>query len=232
MNTKKILLVDDMKVVLDLEKTFLKRSGCQVLTAKSGTEALETIRSETPDLVFLDLLMPDMDGDKVCELIRKDEMFKDMPIIMVSGSGKKEDIERCREAGCDDYLTKPIKQKDLLDKAARVLKIPQRQALRVYVQMRVEGEVGAEAFYGESENISLGGMLIKSEVPLKKGTVVKIRFLLPGQQYHVDVKGEVIRADEVSFKPDYGLGIIFQDAGSIAKEMIKDFIEQGRQIND
>ena len=227
MSSKKILLVDDMRTFLELEKTFLKRSGCQVLTAKSGKEALEKIRTELPDLVLLDLLMPDMNGDKVCEIVKKDKMLKEIQIVMVSSSGKKEDIERCRKAGCDDYLTKPIKQKELLDKTAQILKIPQRKDLRVFVRMKVEGEAGGENFYGESENIAMGGVLIKSEVPLKKGSVVKLKFLLPDEQYHVEVRGEVIRTDEKSFKPEYGLAIIFQDLGSMAKEMIEDFIKKG-----
>jgi len=227
MSSKKILLVDDMRTFLELEKTFLKRSGCQVLTAKSGKEALEKIYSELPDLVLLDLLMPDMNGDKVCEIVKKDKMLKEIQIVMVSSSGKKEDIERCRKAGCDDYLTKPIKQKELLDKTAQILKIPQRKDLRVFVRMKVEGEAGGENFYGESENIAMGGVLIKSEVPLKKGSVVKLKFLLPDEQYHVEVRGEVIRTDEKSFKPEYGLAIIFQDLGSMAKEMIEDFIKKG-----
>lgn len=226
MTTKKILLVDDMITFLELEKTFLERSGCQVLTAKSGTEALEKIYSELPDLVLLDLLMPDMNGDKVCEIVKKDEMLKDIPVMMVSARGGKEDIERCRKAGCDDYLTKPINQRELLDRTAQILKIPQRRDLRVFVRMKVEGDVGGENFYGESENISIGGVLLKSEVLLKKGSVIKLRFLLPGEQYHVEAKGEVIRTDEESFKPEYGLGISFQDMGSMAKEMIKDFFKK------
>ena len=227
MSSKKILLVDDMITFLELEKTFLKRSGCQVLTARSGTEALEKIYSEVPDLVLLDFLMPDMNGDKVCEIVKKDEMLKEIPIVMVSSSGKKEDIEKCRKAGCDDYLTKPIKQRELLDRTAQILKIPQRKELRVFVRMKIEGEAEGESFYGESENIAIGGVLIKSEVPLKKGSVVKLRFLLPDEQYHVEVKGEVVRTDKESFRPEYGLGIIFQDMDSMAKEMVEDFIKKG-----
>jgi CheY-like chemotaxis protein len=227
MSSKKILLVDDMITFLELEKTFLKRSGCQVLTAKSGKEALEKIRSEIPDLVLLDLMMPDMNGDKVCKIVRKDKLFKEMPIVMVSSSGREEDIKRCRKAGCDDYLVKPIKQKELLDRTAQLLKIPQRKALRVFVRMKVEGESGGQNFYGESENIAMGGVLIRSEVPLKKGSVVKLRFLLPDEEYHVEAKGKVIRTDKESFKPEYGLGIIFQDMGAMAKEMIEEFIRKG-----
>jgi len=179
-------------------------------------------------LVFLDLMMPDMDGDKVCESIKKDEKFKKIPIIMVSASGEKEDIERCRRAGCEDYLIKPVGQEKLLEKAAQILKVFQREDLRVTTRMKIEGEAGAESFYGESEDISIGGMLIKSKVLIKKGSLVKLKFFLPGQLYHIEVKGEIVRIDEESFKPEYGLGVIFQDLDSNAKETIEGFIKKDR----
>ncbi len=228
MTSKKILLVDDVRVFLEIGKTFLKRSGCQVLTAKSGMEALEKIHSEVPDLVFLDLMMPDMDGDKVCESVTKDEKLKKIPIIMVSASEEKEDIEKCRRAGCEDYLIKPVKQEDLVNKAAQILEVSQREDLRITVRMKVEGEAGAESFYGESEDISIGGMLIKSKVLMKEGSLVKLKFFLPGQLHHIEVKGEIIRIDEESFKPEYGLGVIFQDMDSNAKETIEGFIKKER----
>ncbi|UCD83909.1 MAG: response regulator [Deltaproteobacteria bacterium] len=226
MASKKILLVDDTVTFLELEKTFLKRSGCQIITANSGKEALKKFRSDVPDLVLLDLLMPDMNGDEVCKIIKKDKKLRKIPIVMVSSSGREEDIERCQKLGCEDYLTKPVSQKELLDKVAQILNIPQRRDLRVSVQMKVEGGVGDEAFYGETENISMGGILVRSVVPMKDGAMVELKFLLPGQKYHAEAKGKVVRADGESFKPEYGLGIIFQDLGPNAREMIEDFIRR------
>ncbi|UCD84776.1 MAG: response regulator [Deltaproteobacteria bacterium] len=232
MTAKKILLVDDVRVFLEVEKSFLKRSGCQIITAKSGKEALEKIRTEVPDLVFLDLMMPDMDGDQVCESVKKDDKTKNIPVIMVSVSGDKKDIERCRKAGCDDYLVKPIEQEQLMVKAARIMEVPQRKDLRVFVRMDIEAEAGDSVFYGESENISMGGMLIKSKVPMKLGSAVIIKFFLPGQkvsdvEYRMEVKGEIVRVDELSFKPECGLGIAFQNLDPAAEKMISDFISKG-----
>ncbi|UCD83561.1 MAG: response regulator [Deltaproteobacteria bacterium] len=228
MTTKKVLLVDDMMVFLEMGRNFLERSGCQVLTAKSGTEALEKIRSEAPDLVLLDLEMPDMNGDRVCELVKKDKKLKKIPIMMLSSRGDKEAIDKCQEAGCDNYLTKPITQRDLLDETAKILKIPQRKDIRITVRMKVEGVSWEDTFYGESENISIGGILVKSEAPLKEGSVINLRFLLPDQQYQieVEVEGEVVRIDKENFEPEYGLGIAFRDLNAVAREMIKDFIKK------
>jgi CheY-like chemotaxis protein len=225
MTTKKILLVDDTNLFLEMQKGFFERSGCQVLAAKSGTEGLAKIRSEVPDLVLLDLEMPDMNGDEVCGLAKKDKRLKKIPIVMLSSRSDQKAIKKCQKAGCDNYLTKPITQKKLLDETARILKIHQRKDVRVSVQMEVEGVLGTSTFCGESENISRGGILIKSEALLKKGSEINIKFQLPGQPYHIEAKGEIVRIDEDSFEPEYGNGIAFQNLNSIAKEMIGDFIK-------
>ncbi len=226
MTTKKILLVDDTNLFLEMQKGFFERSGCQVLTAKSGNEGLAKIRSEVPDLVLLDLEMPDMNGDEVCGLAKKDERLKKIPIVMLSSRSDQEAIEKCQKAGCDNYLNKPITQKKLLDETARILNIPQRKDVRVSVQIEVEGVLGTNTFCGESVNISRRGMLIKSETLLKNGAVINIKFQLPGQPYHIEAEGVIVRIDEESFEPEFGHGIAFQNLNSIAKKMIGDFIKK------
>lgn len=110
----KILIADDLEVVLKLEEILLKRTGCDVIKAKNGTEALKKVQVERPDIVLLDLLMPEMNGDVVCKFIKSNDKLAHITVIMVTSRGEKEDVERCRRAGCDHYLTKPIKQNELL----------------------------------------------------------------------------------------------------------------------
>lgn len=118
----KILIVDDLEVVLKLEEILLKRTGCEVIKAKNGTEALKKIQTEKPHIVLLDLLMPEMNGDVVCKFVKSNEKLAKTTIIMVTSKGEKEDEDRCRKAGCDYYLTKPIKQNELLGIVRDVLK--------------------------------------------------------------------------------------------------------------
>ncbi len=121
MRVGKILIADDLEVVLKLEEILLRRTGCDVVKAKNGTEALKKIQTERPDLVLLDLMMPEMNGDVVCKFVKSNEKLAETTIIMVTSKGAREDVERCERAGCDYFLTKPIKQNELLQIVREVL---------------------------------------------------------------------------------------------------------------
>jgi CheY-like chemotaxis protein len=118
----KILIADDLEVVLKLEEILLKRTGCEVIKAKNGTEALKKIQTERPHIVLLDLMMPEMNGDVVCKFVKANDKLAATTIIMVTSKGEKDDEERCRRAGADHYLTKPIKQNELLNIVRDALK--------------------------------------------------------------------------------------------------------------
>ncbi len=108
-------------MVLKLEEFFLKRTGCQILRARTGVDALKLIQTEKPQVVLLDLEMPEIHGDAVCKFIKSGPSSKDTVVIMVTAHGGKEDEERCRRAGCDHFLTKPINHKDLIATVEKAL---------------------------------------------------------------------------------------------------------------
>ena len=142
----KILLVDDVELFLELEKSFIEELGYEVLMARSGEEALDVIAAEAPSLVLLDLFMKGIDGDEVCRRLRAEEQWRTLPVIMVTAAGKEEQIKRCLESGCDDYVTKPINKNVLLEKVQRQLgKIRSRTAPRVPVALTVKIESGGRS---------------------------------------------------------------------------------------
>ena len=100
----KVLLVDDIRLFLEIEQTLLNRPDITIFTATSGEEALAIHERENVDVILLDLLMPGMDGEKVCQYIRADKKLKGVSIIMVTTSTSPEDIERCIKAGANDYI--------------------------------------------------------------------------------------------------------------------------------
>lgn len=118
----KIVVADDIEMVVKLEEILLRRTGCDVFKAKDGTEALKLIQQEKPVVALLDLLMPKMNGDIVCKFVKDNPDLKDISIIMVTARGEKEDQERSKRAGCDYFLTKPIKHNQLLDIVKKELK--------------------------------------------------------------------------------------------------------------
>jgi DNA-binding response OmpR family regulator len=118
-----VLVVDDDIHMLRLIRHILESNGYRVLTASSGAAALDVFVGEDPDLVLLDIMMPDMDGYTVCRRIRE---FSDIPIIMVTAKGNEEEVVEGLDAGADDYVTKPFSTIEL---AARTKAVLRRAAL-------------------------------------------------------------------------------------------------------
>jgi CheY-like chemotaxis protein len=122
MDKKKILVVDDEPDILKVTSLRLKKLGYNVLTAAGGKEALDTMRSENPDLVLLDLVMPFMSGAEVCEQVKKDETLKHIPIILFTASGNGAmTAEQIKKIGADDYIVKPFEPEELMGKVEGIL---------------------------------------------------------------------------------------------------------------
>jgi DNA-binding response OmpR family regulator len=111
---KKILIVDDEpNIVMSLEY-LLRRKGFDVLIARNGTEALQSVKTHNPDLVLLDIMMPDVDGYEICDHIKSTTALAHIKVIFLSAKSKKSDIERGLELGADQYMIKPFSNKELV----------------------------------------------------------------------------------------------------------------------
>ncbi len=122
--SKKVLIVDDeAHIRLLLEQTLdkLLDVGVEILIAKGGAEALETIRSERPNLVLLDVMMPVMNGFDVCKTVKADAELSDIFIMMLTAKGQELDRVTGSEVGADLYMTKPFDPDDVLERAAEIL---------------------------------------------------------------------------------------------------------------
>jgi twitching motility two-component system response regulator PilG len=111
---RKILIVDDSATVRKLISSKLEKSGHEVVSAVDGIDALEKIKEFLPDLILLDIMMPQLDGYQVCKLIRSNELTKDVPIVMISGKDGFFDKVRGRMAGTTGYITKPFGPETLM----------------------------------------------------------------------------------------------------------------------
>ena len=121
---KKILIVDDEEDIAFSVARRLSAVGYEVVCAEDGVEGLQRAQTENPDLILLDLMLPKMDGYKVCRLLKFDERYKRIPIIMVSARSQDEDIALGRETGAEAYMTKPVDSAALLDKVKELLETP------------------------------------------------------------------------------------------------------------
>jgi CheY-like chemotaxis protein len=117
----RILVVDDSPFMVRLVTYMLESAGHETTSAENGRVALDLMAEEVPDLVFLDTMMPEMDGLQTLRTIRANPRTKDVPVLMLTAKAQDDDFQAAREAGADGYLTKPFNRGDVLDSVARCL---------------------------------------------------------------------------------------------------------------
>ena len=110
----KVLVIDDSKTIRRTAETLLKKEGCDVITANDGFEALSKIADYNPDIIFVDIMMPRLDGYQTCALIKHNQKFRNTPVIMLSSKDGLFDRARGRIVGSEEYLTKPFTREELL----------------------------------------------------------------------------------------------------------------------
>jgi DNA-binding response OmpR family regulator len=126
---KRVVCIEDEPEMIDLMKLILSRRGFQVMGAMGGREGLEAVQREKPDLVLLDLMMPDMDGWEVYQQLRADDATRHIPVIVVTAKAQSIDkVLGLHIAKVEDYITKPFGPQDLLESVDKVLARPQPQA--------------------------------------------------------------------------------------------------------
>jgi len=111
----KVMVIDDSKTIRRSAETLLKKVGCEVVTAIDGFEALAKITEHKPDIIFVDIMMPRLDGYQTCALIKNNQNFKATPVIMLSSKDSIFDRARGRIVGSEKYLTKPFSREDLIN---------------------------------------------------------------------------------------------------------------------
>jgi len=111
---KKIMVIDDSNTIRRSAEIFLESSGCEVILATDGFDAMSKIIDNQPDIIFVDIVMPRLDGYQTCMLIKKNLHFQSTPVVMLSSKSGLFDKARGKMAGSDEYLTKPFTKEELL----------------------------------------------------------------------------------------------------------------------
>ena len=143
--TKKILIVDDepyMRLLIEQTLEDLEDEGVELLIAEDGEDALEQVKSEQPNLVFLDLMMPKMSGFDVCNHIKNVLYMNDVYVIMLTAKGQEFDKQKGKEVGTDMYLTKPFDPDQVLEKSQEILGIAQVRSQKSEVRSQLDSRFG------------------------------------------------------------------------------------------
>ncbi|EIJ43756.1 response regulator with CheY-like receiver domain and winged-helix DNA-binding domain [Beggiatoa alba B18LD] len=110
----KVVVIDDSKTIRRTAETLLKKAGCEVFTATDGFESLSKVMECQPNIIFVDIMMPRLDGYQTCALIKNNPVFKKIPIVMLSSKDGLFERARSRIVGADHYMTKPFTREELL----------------------------------------------------------------------------------------------------------------------
>lgn len=119
--SKRVLIVDDEKNILVSLNFMMKQAGCVVETAQDGMTALHMIETDPPDLLLLDIMLPQMDGFELCKRLRGNHRFDDMKIILLTAKGRDVDVGKGLKLGADAYITKPFSTRDLMSQVNELL---------------------------------------------------------------------------------------------------------------
>jgi len=230
----RILLVDDVLPFIELQKAYLKRTTCRIVTARTGAQALKICRQDRPDLVVLDEAMPVMDGIEACRHLKADPIVGSVPVVIVTTEGRRED---CLWAGCDDVLIKPFDAPAFLEKVRRYAPLLERLESRIPVSCRVEFFTRTGSYAAYTRDLSPHGLFLKSPRPFAIGTRLRLVLHLPVRrgpagrgtrplELQAEVRRIVRTAPGSNLLP--GVGVRFLDLPSEALLAIEEFIAARR----
>jgi CheY-like chemotaxis protein len=227
MDKKNLLIVDDAELFLNMQQSFLSREDFVIHTAKSGTEAIDRARATHPDLILLDLYMPDMNGDAVCTELRSDPEFARTPILIVTSDQKPANLVKCVEAGCDGFVYKPFSREQLLGIVQQNLVISQRQYKRVGVELPCTITIGDEELETTLTTLSEGGAFIEMGIPVDRDATLTLSFVIPDSKY--PIKTEVVVRWAASFlrmSGPLGMGVEFLEVTGGERELLKHYVDE------
>jgi CheY-like chemotaxis protein len=220
-----VLLVDDVHMFIEIQKEFLQDSQVDILTARDGLEALNVIKNvKCPDVVFMDLHMPKMDGAACCRAIKTDPSLARVPVVMITAMGKVEDKENCLSAGCDDFLTKPLDRNLYLETARKFIPDIDRREKRMPIQVDAVLSAKGEPLTCTLHDLSTGGAFVVSDYHATPKEVIQIYFIMPDGK-RIMCPGRVAWVNENNSKFPHGFGVQFALLPKHAKEILIKFVE-------
>ena len=223
---KVILLLDGVRLFLQLEETLLQRAEWTVRSATTAAEAFEILERERVDLVLMDYVLPDMNGHEVVRRIKQDPRTADTAICIVTARGMREHVDRCMAAGCASFLFKPVTRQALGDRVRELLSVPIRRHVRTLVRINVNAQFHERFFFGNTINLSAGGILLESPLDLALGESIHLRFFLPGDTAPVNASARVVRRGHSEHSSNLIYGMSFEGLAPIDRERMEDFISQ------
>jgi len=230
-NNLKILLVDDVDFFRDVMCDYFKRTPATIITASGGEEAISLAMREWPDLIYMDVGMPGMNGIEVCKKIKAHPQLKKIPVLLVFTPDRDATAKEVEESGCEGYLAKPFGREEFLNLGHRHLFNIERRERRVPCQMTVDFEINGAVYQGRGVDISTHGLYIefRDEIPPDKR--VTASFLMPTiSSSKVEVTGRIAWVNQgfprQNMSLAQGFGIEFHSIDMASVDIVTAYLEK------
>jgi CheY-like chemotaxis protein len=215
MFSKTLLIVDDTPLFVRLAKDLFRREQIDILTAHSGPEAVEIAKRNKTDLILMDLYMTEGDGDDACRQIKNDPDLRSTPIVMMTSSNDPKDLQRCKAAGCDEVIHKPLTRENVLRISKKYLNLPGWSGKRSPINTPAKfGKNVQQMSSGTLLDISVGGVFLATEEYFEMGSELFLEFQLSQEKARISCRGQVAwvnRKDNFKNHTSSGMGIEFVD---------------------
>jgi CheY-like chemotaxis protein len=211
----------------DFDRDLLRRRDLRLVTARDTDDLLEKLRAGA-DLCFVDRVLPDGDATSAIAAIRADKRLEHIPLVMVTAAGAPADDRATAQAnGFADVVELPAPPGTLGLLVGRLLGVPLREDERFSVRVHVfaaDGGESPETYIGTSVDLSENGMLVKARKSAAAGSVLGVRFSLPGRAGELSLRGRVVRADDKAFAPQHALALAFEDVTPADRAALREYL--------
>ncbi len=228
---KTILLVDDVDFFLDLMQRYLQKTPVRTLTAENGHQAIELALKHEPDIICMDVSMPEFNGAEACQAIKSNPKLQNIPVILIYNPENAAEVKLVAEVPCDGLLTKPLLREEFMTLTQRYLFHLDRRERRVACQMTVECQIGDNTFQGMGVDISRSGVYIEYRGKIPAGHKAHLSFYLASiSPEKLELRGNVAWINQGYPRPNMslpqGLGVVFDAIPSASMDVLNRFITE------
>lgn len=230
---KTLLIVDDVELFIQLQISHLGHQRYDIHTARSGSEGLEMVRSLKPDIVLMDMFMPDINGDQVCRLLKEDPDTWSIPVVLVSSGGRGWSRAASLSSKCDGLIFKPVRRDLLLSVVENLLGTNLRARDRI--QVSIPGSVLLEGtdYPVTLHSLSSSGAFIETEEKMIRGDLLELTFALPDRKQKIRIRAAaVIWCGSLREDGPPGTGIHFLTIDEETRKHLNIFVHENMSVRE
>ena len=229
---KTLLIVDDVELFIQLQISHLGHRRYNIHTARSGSDGLEMARSLKPDLILMDLFMPDMNGDQICRILKGDPETSSIPVVLVSSGARGRSRAASVSSNCDGLIFKPVRRDLLLSVVENLLGTNLRERERIRVSMPGTAVLDENEHTVTIHSLSSEGAFIEIEPKIIRGDLMEFSFPLPDQEGNINIRAAAaVWCGSLEDGGPEGAGIYFLTIDQETRKRISSFVQSQISIS-